>query len=138
MTVVNKQRRFLSKASRRQINMDIPIHADVVLLRWCRGKIIAHIIVDLVTEQVTHFVVKSRSSWQAICCTHRKDTGIHSQNGYSPLLSQRGCISITSFSMQSHFNGYDAYDSAPPLPSPGMAPSYTMYQPYREGRIRYD
>jgi sporulation protein YlmC with PRC-barrel domain len=108
--------------------MDIPIHADVVCLDGLVGKS-THIIVDLVTEQVSHFVVK---------------TDHHSKRFVVPLdkirSSHRTVILIDCHKedvyqlplfKESHFKGYDAYDNEPPLPSPGVAASYTRYQPYR-------
>ena len=38
--------------------MEIPVHARVTCIDGAVGKS-SHIIVDLVTEQVTHFVVKT-------------------------------------------------------------------------------
>jgi sporulation protein YlmC with PRC-barrel domain len=108
--------------------MDIPIHANVSCFDGLVGKS-SHIIVDLVTEQVTHFVVKTDhpSNQFVVPIESIKDTDrtvilldCHKEDVYQlPLFEE------------SHFHGYDAYESAPPVPSPGMAASYTMYHPYR-------
>jgi len=108
--------------------MDIPIDADVVCYDGSLGKS-SYIIVDLVSEQLTHFVVKtdhpSRQFVVPIKMIRDTDRTVilldcHKEDVYQlPLFEE------------SHFNGYDAYNSVPPLPSPGMSPSYTMYHPYR-------
>ena len=109
--------------------MDIPIHAEVSCYDGVVGKS-SHIIVDLVTEQVTHFVVKSDQHGKQFVVPIEK---IRDSARTVVLLSCRkeDVYQLPLFD-ETHFNGYDAYDSAPPLPSPGMAPSYTMYHPYRE------
>ena len=109
--------------------MDIPINANVVCRDGAVGKS-SHIIVDLVTEQVSHFVVKTdHDSKQFVVPLDKiRDSDrtvilldCHKEDVYQlPLFNE------------SFFKGYDAYDSAPPLPSPGVAASYTLYQPYRE------
>jgi len=108
--------------------MDIPIHADVVCHDGVIGKS-SHIIGDLVTEQVSHFVVKTdhdnkrfvvpldkiRSSDRTVILVD-----CHKEDVYQlPLFKE------------SFFKGYDVYDNEPPLPSPGVAASYTRYQPCR-------
>ena len=109
--------------------MDIPIHADVV----CHDGIVGnstHIIVDLVSEQVTHFVVRSYHDHKQYVVPIDK---IERSDRTVILLSCRkeDVYQLPLFD-ETHFNGYDDYGGAPPLPSPGMSPSYTMYHPYRE------
>ena len=109
--------------------MDIPIHADVVCRDGLVGKS-THIVVDLVSEQVTHFVAKAdHDNKQFVVPLNKirdsKRTVIlldcHKEDVYQlPLFHE------------SSFNAYYAYDSAPPLPSLGVAASDTLYQPYRE------
>jgi sporulation protein YlmC with PRC-barrel domain len=109
--------------------MDIPIQANVTCYDGTIGKS-SHIIADLIAEQVTHFVVK---------------TDLHNKEYVVPLdkieRSDRTVILLNCHKEdvyqlplfdESQFNGYDAYDSAPPIPSPGMASSNTLYHPYRE------
>jgi sporulation protein YlmC with PRC-barrel domain len=108
--------------------MDIPIDARVSCYDGDVGKS-SYIIVDLVTEQVTHFVVKTdHPSRQFVVPIEKiRDTDrtvilldCHKEDVYQlPLFDE------------SHFHGYDDYNDAPPVPSPGMAESYTLYQPYR-------
>jgi sporulation protein YlmC with PRC-barrel domain len=108
--------------------MDIPIDANVTCYDGNVGKS-SHIIVDLITEQVTNFVVKTDPHNNEYVIPldkiERSDRTVillncHKEDVYQlPLFDE------------SQFNGYDAYDSPPPLPSPGLAASYTMYHPYR-------
>jgi sporulation protein YlmC with PRC-barrel domain len=108
--------------------MDIPIHAKVSCYEGDVGKS-TNIIVDLVTEQVTHFVVKTEhpSAEYVVPIDMIKGT----ERSVILLDCQKEDVYQLLIFHESQFNGYDAYDSTPPLPSPGMAPSYTMYHPYR-------
>ena len=108
--------------------MDIPIHANVTCYDGDVGKS-THIIVDLVTEQVSHFVVKTGH--------HGKQFVVHidkirdSDRTVILLDCHKEDVYKLPLFDESLFNGYDAYDSPPPVPSPGIAPSYTLYHPYR-------
>lgn len=108
--------------------MDIPIHAEVSCHGGPVGKS-SYIIVDLVTEQVTHFVV---------------DTEKHGGQFLVPLElvsdSDRTVIFLDCHKEdvyklppfhETQFNGYDDYDGSPPVPSPGVAATQALYHPYR-------
>ena len=109
--------------------MDIPMNAEVVCIDGVAGKS-TFIIVDLVKGQVTHFVVKtnhpSKEYVIPIDKIERSDRTVILLNCRMEEIYQ-----LPNFD-KSHFNGYDAYDNAPPDPSPGLAASYTLYHPYRE------
>ena len=109
--------------------MDIPIHSDVICYDGAVGKS-SHIIVDLVTEQVTHFVVKTDHNGKRFVVPIDKIEG--SERTVILLNCHKEDVYQLPLFDESHFNGYDAYDSTPPIPSPGMAASDTMYHPYRE------
>ena len=108
--------------------MDIPIHAEVSCHDGVVGKS-SHIIVDLVTEQVTHFVVKSDQHGKefVVPVDMIKDSA---RTVILLACRKEDVYQLPPFD-ETHFNGYDAYDRAPPMPSPGMSASYTMYHPYR-------
>jgi len=108
--------------------MDIPIHADVVCSDGAVGKS-SHIIVDLVTEQVSHFVVKTDHHGKQFVVPIEKIED--SDRTVILLACRKEDVYQLSLFDESHFNGFDAYNSVPPLPSPGMAASCTMYHPYR-------
>jgi sporulation protein YlmC with PRC-barrel domain len=115
--------------------MDIPIHADVVCHDGVIGKS-SHIIVDLVTEQVSHFVVKTDHDDKQFVVPLDKirdsdRTGIY-------LDCHKADVYQLPLFNESHFKGYDAYANAPPLPSQGVAASYTLYQPYRTAESELD
>lgn len=107
--------------------MDIPIHAKVTCIDGPVGKS-SHIIVDLITEQVTHFVVKTDHPDKQFLVPIDKIEG----SDRSVILldcSKEDVYQFYPFN-ESYFNGTDAYDSAPPVPNGGSASS-TMYRPYR-------
>jgi sporulation protein YlmC with PRC-barrel domain len=115
--------------------MDIPINAEVVCIDGVVGKS-TYIIVDLVSEQVTHFVVKTDHPSKEYLVPINEITG-----------SERSVILIDCYKEdlddfypfhKSYFNGSDAYENEPPLPSPGLAASYTMYHPYRAANYGTD
>jgi sporulation protein YlmC with PRC-barrel domain len=108
--------------------MDIPMNAEVVCIDGVAGKS-TFIIVDLVKGQVTHFVVKTDRHGEEYLVPIDK---IEGSERTVILLS---CLKDDVYQFhpfhESYFNGSDAYENEPPLPSPGMAASYTMYHPYR-------
>jgi sporulation protein YlmC with PRC-barrel domain len=108
--------------------MDIPIHADVVCYDGVVGKS-THIIVDLVSERVSHFVVRSDQHHKQYVVSIEK---IQDSDRTAILLACRkeDVYELPLFD-ESHFHGYDTYDSAPPMPSLGMSAPDTLYQPYR-------
>ena len=108
--------------------MDIPIHADVDCTDGLVGKS-SHIVVDLITERVTHFVIKTKehegqylASLELVTDTDR-DT-IHLN------CTKKDVYALQPF-REGYFNGYDAYRGSPPIPAPGVEPSSTLYHPHR-------
>lgn len=108
--------------------MDIPIQADVVCSDGVVGRS-THIIVDLVSEQVTHFVVRTSHGHKRFVVPIDKieDT---ERTAILITCNKEDVYQLPIFD-ESHFHGYEAYDSAPPMPSPGMSAPDTLYQPYR-------
>ena len=108
--------------------MDIPIDARVSCYDGDVGKS-SHILVDLVTERVTHFVVKTDHPSQQFVVPIEK---IRDTDRTVILLDcHKEDVYQLPFFDESHFHRYDAYSSTPPVPAPGTAASYTMYNPYR-------
>ena len=95
-----------------------------------------HIIVDLVTEQVTHIVIKAKEDGQAYLVPLEK---IKTADRERILLdcSKDEISELTSF-YEIYFNGYDSYSGSPPLPSAGMGANYTLYHPYRTSETGVD
>lgn len=108
--------------------MDIPIHATVVCTDGIVGKS-THIIVDLVSEQVAHLVVKTDHHSKRFVVPIERVLG--SDRTAILLACRKEDVYQLPVFDQSHFHGYDAYESAPPMPSPGMSAPDTLYQPYR-------
>lgn len=105
--------------------MDISIHTEVHCTDGVVGKS-TRIIVDLVTEQVTHIVVKTKESGSEylvpldmISAADRE--AIH-------LNCNKDEIAVLNPFHEAYFNAYDSYSSAPPT---GVGPSQTLYHPYR-------
>jgi sporulation protein YlmC with PRC-barrel domain len=109
--------------------MDIPIHAHVTCYDGIVGNS-SHIIVDLVTEQVTNFVVKTDHEGKQFVVPIDKIEG--SERTFIMLNCHKEDVYQLPLFDESHFNGYDTYNSAPPVPSPGIDASNTLYHPYRE------
>lgn len=107
--------------------MDIPIHAKVTCFDGPVGKS-SHIIVDLVTEKVTHFVVKTDHQGGEYLVPVERIEG--SERSVILLDCYREDVYQFHVFRELYFNGTDAYDSAPPVPDGGTASS-TMYHPYR-------
>ena len=108
--------------------MAIPIDADVSCYDGVVGKS-SHIIVDLVSEQVTHFVVRTDHDHKQYVVPIDKIED--SERTVILLACRKEDVYQLPVFDDSHFHGYDAYDNAPPMPSPGMSASDTLYQPYR-------
>lgn len=108
--------------------MDIPINAEVMCTDGLIGKS-AYIIVDLVTEKVTHFVVKTKQ--------HNREylIPLYKVKNASRETIQLNCTKgeinqFTPFNA-SYFNGYEAYESAPPIPTKDSGLDNTLYHPHR-------
>ena len=108
--------------------MDIPIHADVVCHDGLIGKS-TYIIFDLVRRQATHFVVKTEKHDKQYLVP--LDKVMDSDRTVILLDCYRDDVYQFHPFQETHFNGYDAYESTPPVPSPGVAASHTLYHPYR-------
>jgi sporulation protein YlmC with PRC-barrel domain len=104
------------------LKMDIPIHANVTCHDGAVGKS-THIIVDLVTEKVTHFVVKTDHDHKEFVMPIEMIAD--SDRTVILLNCRKEDVYQLPLFKQGEYNGYDAYDSAPPIPSS------TMYHPYR-------
>ncbi len=103
--------------------MHIPMHATVSCYDGPVGKS-SYIIVDLITEQITHFVVKTEEHGREFLAP--LDFVVDSDRTVILLDCRKEAVyQLTPFH-EAHFNGYDAYDNAPPAPSPAIAASYTM------------
>lgn len=109
--------------------MEIPVHARVTCFDGIVGNS-SHIIIDLVTEQVTHFVVKTDRDGKQFVVPIDKIEG--SERTFIMLNCHKEDVYQLPLFDESHFNGYDTYNSAPPVPSPGIDASNTLYHPYRE------
>ena len=108
--------------------MDISIHTEVRCLDGVVGKS-THIIVDLVTEQVTHIVLKTKEDGQAYLVPLEK---IRTADREAILLDcDKDEISELKSFHEMYFNGYGSYSGTPPLPSAGMGTNNTLYHPYR-------
>ena len=115
--------------------MDISIHTEVRCQDGLVGKS-THIIVDLVTEQVTHIVLKAKGDGQEYLVPIEK---IRTTDKEAILLDcNKDDISELTAFHEMYFNGYDSYSGTPPLPSAGMGASYTLYHPYRTSETGVD
>lgn len=112
--------------------MDIFLHADV----YCSDGLVGestYIIVDLVTERVTHVVVKTKQ-------THREylvPLDMVSSADRETILvncNKDEIDDLTPF-QAAYFHGPDNYGGSPPVPSAGTEASLTLYQPYRTAEL---
>jgi sporulation protein YlmC with PRC-barrel domain len=108
--------------------MDIPIKADVVCTDGFAGRS-SYIIVDLVSERVTHFVVKTQEHegqylvpLELIEATDRDSIHLN--------CTKEEVYALHPFH-EGYFHGYDDYGGQPPIPAPGVDPSSTLYHPHR-------
>jgi sporulation protein YlmC with PRC-barrel domain len=108
--------------------MDIPIHANVTCHDGTVGKS-THIIVDLVKGQVTHFVLKTDHDHKEFVVPI--DMIMDSERTVILLNCYKEDVYQLPLFEKGKYNGYDAYDHAPPIPSTGVDPSATVYHPYR-------
>ena len=108
--------------------MDISIHTEVRCGDGVVGKS-THIIVDLVTEQVTHIVLKTKEDGHEYLVPLEK---ISTADREEILLDcQKDEISELTPFHEIYFNGYGTYSGSPPIPSADMGAGYTLYHPYR-------
>lgn len=108
--------------------MDIPIHAHVTCSDGLVGKS-SYIVVDLITERVTHFVVKTKEldglylvPLEMVADTDRSNIYLN--------CTKEDVYALRPFE-ESFFNGFDSYNRTPPLPTPGVDRKSTLYHPYR-------
>ena len=108
--------------------MDISIRTEVRCTDGLVGKS-THIIVDLVSEQVTHVVVKTKEHGREYLVPLDL---VSAADRYS---IQLNCTKdevgeLTPFHA-AYFNRSESYGGPPPLPSEGIPASNTLYHPYR-------
>lgn len=108
--------------------MDIPIHVDVTCTDGLVGKS-SHIVVDIITERVTHFVVKTKEHEGRHLTPLKMVTNTDRNNIYLSC-TKEDVYALQPFD-ESFFNGFDSYNRTPPLPTPGVDRSSTLYHPYR-------
>jgi sporulation protein YlmC with PRC-barrel domain len=108
--------------------MDIPIHAHVNCTDGPVGKS-SYLIVDLITERVTHVVVKTKEHKGQYLVP--LDMVTDADRDAIQLDCQKGDVyQLTPFNA-AYFNGYDDYRSSPPIPAPAVDRSSTLYHAHR-------
>lgn len=108
--------------------MDISIHTEVRCTDGLVGKS-KHLIVDLVTEQVTHVVVKTKEGGREYLVPLDKISSAD-REAIHLNCSKDEISDLTPFHA-AYFNASDTYGGPAPLPSEGMPSSNTLYHPYR-------
>ena len=108
--------------------MDIPINTEVRCTDGPVGKS-TYIIVDLVTERVTHFVIKTKQHSREYLVPLDKVKNV-SREAIQLNFTKVEISELTPFNA-SYFNGYDAYETAPLIPSDETRAGNTLYHPYR-------
>jgi sporulation protein YlmC with PRC-barrel domain len=108
--------------------MDIPIHADVNCSDGLVGAS-SYIVVDLISERVTHFVVKTKEHEGQYLVPLDIVTAAD-RHGIQLDCQKRDVYKLNPFN-ELYFNGYDDYGGSPPIPAPGVGPSSTLYHPHR-------
>jgi sporulation protein YlmC with PRC-barrel domain len=108
--------------------MDISIHTEVRCLDGVVGKS-TNIIVDLVTEQVTHVVIKTKVDGRKYLVPLEKIRGADRKEILLDC-KKAEIRELTPFHAI-YFNTNDFYSGTPPLPSAEMGPDNTLYHPYR-------
>jgi sporulation protein YlmC with PRC-barrel domain len=108
--------------------MDISIHTEVLCTDGLVGKS-THIIVDLLTEQVTHVVVKTKEGGREYLVPLDKVTSAD-REAIQLNCSKDEFGDLTPFHA-AYFNRSETYGGPPPLPSEGIPASNTLYHPYR-------
>lgn len=108
--------------------MDISIHTEVRCLDGVVGKS-TYIIVDLVTEQVTHIVLKTKADGREFLVPVEK---IEVADREEILLDcNKAEISKLTQFYPIYFNTNNFYSGTPPVPSIEMGTGNTLYHPYR-------
>jgi sporulation protein YlmC with PRC-barrel domain len=108
--------------------MEIPTNAKVTCTDGVVGKS-SYIIVDLVSERVTHFVVKAKEHEGQYLVPLElvedadRDT-VHLN------CTKEDLYALHPFH-KGYFSGYDDYSGSPPIPVLGGEPSSTLYHPHR-------
>jgi len=108
--------------------MDISIHTEVHCLDGLVGKS-THIIVNPVTEQVSHVVLKTKEHDHEYLVS--LDMVSSADRDAILLNCKKDDINDLPPYISIYFNGRNTYSGSPPLPVEGMGTSYTLYQPYR-------
>ena len=108
--------------------MDISIHTEVRCLDGVVGKS-TYIIVDLVTEQVDHIVIKTKEDGREYLVPVEK---IRVADRQEILLDcyKHEIGELTPFH-SIYFNTNEFYSGTPPVPSVEMGSHNTLYHPYR-------
>jgi sporulation protein YlmC with PRC-barrel domain len=108
--------------------MDISIHTKVFCSDGLVGKS-THIIVDLVTEQVTHVVIKTKESGREYLVPLEMVSSADREAIH--LNCKKDEIAVLNPFHEAYFNVYDSYSGAPPVPPTDVEASHTLYHPYR-------
>lgn len=108
--------------------MDISIHTEVHCTDGLVGKS-THIIFDLVTERVTHIVVKTKESGREYLVPLVMVSA--ADQYYIQLNCTKDEVDELTPFHAAYFNASDTYGGPAPLPSEGMPASNTLYHPYR-------
>ena len=108
--------------------MDISIHTEVRCTDGLVGKS-THIIVDLVTEKVTHVVVKAKEGGREYLVPLDK-ISTADREAIQLNCTKDEFSDLTPFHA-AYFNRSETYGGPPPLPSEGIPASNILYHPYR-------
>ena len=108
--------------------MDISIHTEVRCADGLVGKS-THIIVDLVTEQVTHVVVKTKEGGGEYLVP--VDLVRSADREAIQLNCSKDEFGDLNPFHAAYFNRSESYGGPPPLPAEGIPASNTLYHPYR-------
>ena len=108
--------------------MEIPTNAKVTCTDGLVGKS-SYIIVDLVSERVTHFVVKTKEhEGQYLAPVELVEDA--DRDSIHLNCTKEEVYALQPFH-EGYFHGYDDYGGQPPIPAPGVDPGSTLYHPHR-------